>query len=94
MLLMNLEMAPVQWEDLAKQVLTQGKRHDPEYFIQLINQVTKEDMNRIAVNMLRSKPAVASVGTLDQLPEFEEIESWLKSDWEGEKQNSRAGIFF
>lgn len=93
MLMMNLESRPIEWEDVARQVLTQGTRHSPEHYIQLINDVTKDDMHRIAVKMLKSKPSVACVGNLDRLPDYEEIVSWLKTDFEGSESSSRAGVF-
>ena len=93
MLMMNLESRAIEWEDVARQVLSNGKRHHPEYFIQKINEVTKDDLHRCAVKMLKSKPSVASVGSLDGLPEFEEIESWLRTDFESERQTSRADVF-
>merc|ERR1719427_2135623 len=41
MLLMNLESRPVIFEDCARQVLSVGHRRKPEYFISLIDQVTR-----------------------------------------------------
>merc|ERR1711922_111626 len=40
MLLMNLESRPVIFEDCARQVLSVGHSRKPEYFINLIDQVT------------------------------------------------------
>lgn len=77
MLLMNLESRPVIFEDIARQVLSQGHREDPETYIQKINQVTVKDIQRIAGKMLMSKPAVAAIGNLDDLPEFHDIELGL-----------------
>jgi len=74
MLLMNLESRPVVFEDIARQVLAQGQREDPENYIQKINDVTVDDINRIAKKMLSSKPSVAAIGTLDELPDFHDIE--------------------
>ena len=39
MLLMNLESRPVIFEDVARQVLSQGDRQDPEKYIQKISDV-------------------------------------------------------
>lgn len=74
MLLMNLESRPVVFEDIARQVLAQGQREDPEVYIQKISDVTVDDINRIAAKMLASKPSVAAIGTLDDLPDFHDIE--------------------
>jgi len=77
MLLMNLESRPVIFEDLARQVLAQGHRRKPEYFIDLIDQVTRDDINRIGRSMLESKAAVAAIGSLTKLPAFSDIEIGL-----------------
>ena len=74
---MNLESRPVIFEDMARQVLAQGYREDPEKYIEKINQVTKSDIHRIAGKMLTTKPAVVAIGTLDELPKFEDIELGL-----------------
>jgi processing peptidase subunit alpha len=59
---MNLESRPVIFEDIARQVLAQGYREEPEIYIQKIGQVTIGDINRIAKKMLASKPSVAAIG--------------------------------
>ena len=74
MLLMNLESRPVVFEDIARQVLAQGKRENPETYIQKIRDVNVDDINRIATKMLASKPSIAAIGSLDELPEFSEME--------------------
>jgi len=77
MLLMNLESRPVIFEDCARQVLSMGHRRKPEYFINLIDQVTRDDLNRIGRNMLDSKAAVAAIGSLKKMPAFSDIEIGL-----------------
>ena len=77
MLLMNLESRPVIFEDLARQVLAQGVRQRPEHYIEKINSVRKEDINRIAKKMLTSKPSVAAIGSLANLPPYNDIELGL-----------------
>ena len=77
MLLMNLESRPVIFEDLARQVLAQGIRQKPEHYIEKINQITKDDINRIAKKMLTSKPSVAAIGSLKNLPSYKDIELGL-----------------
>ena len=46
MLLMNLESRPVVFEDLARQVLSNGERKQPEYYIERIEAVKAQDLNR------------------------------------------------
>lgn len=74
MLLMNLESRPVIFEDVARQVLAQGQRERPEHYIEKISKITGEDIQRIADKMLTSKPSVAAVGTLKDLPAYKDIE--------------------
>ena len=74
MLLMNLEARPVVFEDVARHVLSQGKRNRPEYYIEQIDAVTSKDLNRIAEKMLSSKPSVAAIGDLTHLQDFKDIE--------------------
>ena len=74
MLLMNLESRPVIFEDIARQVLAQGRREDPEKYIQKISDVQVSDIHRIAKKMLGSKPAVAAIGTLNELPDYSDME--------------------
>merc|ERR1712150_34642 len=64
MLLMNLESRPVIFEDVARQVLAQGKRERPEHYIEKINKISAEDLQRIAEKMLTSKPSIAAIGSL------------------------------
>merc|ERR1719499_310352 len=77
MLLMNLESRPVVFEDLARQVLSNGERKQPEYYIERIEAVTAQDLNRVAEKMLASKPSVAAIGSLDNLPAMDVIEAGL-----------------
>jgi len=74
MLLMNLESRPVIFEDVARQVLSQGHRQDPEKYIQKISDVQVDDIHRISKKMLASKPAVAAIGTLNALPDYSDME--------------------
>ncbi|KAF2357599.1 Peptidase M16 C-terminal [Trinorchestia longiramus] len=90
MVLMNLESRPVVFEDMARQVLATGDRKQPKYFIDLIRQVTLEDVHRVAAQMLTSKPSVAAYGSLDRLPSRQAIEAALV-DKTGRLQ-SRSGL--
>eukprot|EP00088_Acartia_fossae_P048792 TRINITY_DN5332_c0_g1_i2.p1 TRINITY_DN5332_c0_g1~~TRINITY_DN5332_c0_g1_i2.p1 ORF type:complete len:536 (+),score=138.62 TRINITY_DN5332_c0_g1_i2:41-1648(+) len=93
MLLMNLESRPVIFEDVARQVLAQGHRKQPQYFIHLIDKVTRDDLNRISSNMLASKLSLAAIGTLNKMPNYKDIELGLL-DKEGLLPRKRfAGLF-
>ncbi|XP_050395760.2 mitochondrial-processing peptidase subunit alpha [Patella vulgata] len=79
MLMMNLEARPVVFEDLARQVLAAGVRKPPMYYYEQIGKITADDIKRVANRMLRTKPAVAAYGTLDKLPQYDDIEGALAS---------------
>ena len=77
MLLMNLESRPVIFEDIGRQVLSNGERKQPEYYYNCIEKVTAEDIQRVANRMLRSKLSLAGYGTLANLPDYENIQNSL-----------------
>ncbi|KAF7494698.1 Mitochondrial-processing peptidase subunit alpha [Sarcoptes scabiei] len=77
MLLMNLEARPVMFEDIGRQVLSSGQRRRPQFFIDLIDKVTEDDIVRVATEMFKSRASVAALGDIKRLPSMEEIESAL-----------------
>uniref|UniRef100_A0A6Q2Y9I8 Mitochondrial-processing peptidase subunit alpha n=1 Tax=Esox lucius TaxID=8010 RepID=A0A6Q2Y9I8_ESOLU len=79
MLMMNLESRPVIFEDVGRQVLATGKRKLPHQLCDLISNVTGSDIKRVSTKMLRSKPAVAALGDLRQMPSYEHIQAALSS---------------
>ncbi|XP_067868164.1 mitochondrial-processing peptidase subunit alpha [Heterodontus francisci] len=79
MLMMNLESRPVIFEDVGRQVLATGVRKLPQELCTLIGEVTAYDIKRVTAKMLRSKPAVAALGDLSDLPTYEHIQHALTS---------------
>uniref|UniRef100_A0A665VJU0 Mitochondrial-processing peptidase subunit alpha n=1 Tax=Echeneis naucrates TaxID=173247 RepID=A0A665VJU0_ECHNA len=79
MLMMNLESRPVIFEDVGRQVLSTGRRKLPHELCDLISNVTSSDIKRVTTKMLRSKPAVAALGDLTELPSYEHIQAALSS---------------
>ncbi|XP_077986771.1 mitochondrial-processing peptidase subunit alpha-like [Glandiceps talaboti] len=79
MLMMNLEARPIVFEDVGRQVLAMGHRKQPEEFCRLIDNVTEEDIIRVANRMLRLKPSIAAMGDLRKLPDFDDIQAGLVS---------------
>lgn len=92
MLLMNLEARPVIFEDLVRQVLAQGQRKCPEHYIDLIQSVTVNDLNRAADRMLSSKLSLAAIGNLRNLPDYKEIGLGLLSKTPRSKR-SKLNLF-
>ncbi|TMS03419.1 Mitochondrial-processing peptidase subunit alpha [Larimichthys crocea] len=79
MLMMNLESRPVIFEDVGRQVLSTGKRKLPHELCDLISNVTASDIKRVTTKMMRSKPAVAALGDLTEMPSYEHIQAALSS---------------
>lgn len=75
MLWLNLEIRPIVFEDIARQVLSTGFRRQPKQLIDKIEKVTEEDIKRIASKMLSTNPSVACLGDVRNLPSFEYIKS-------------------
>ncbi|XP_071628810.1 mitochondrial-processing peptidase subunit alpha [Temnothorax longispinosus] len=77
MLLMNLEQRPVVFEDIGRQVLATGTRKRPEYFMQAINGISKDDINRVAQRLLKSPPCLAARGEVKAVPSMADIQNGL-----------------
>uniref|UniRef100_A0A6G1SML8 Mitochondrial-processing peptidase subunit alpha n=1 Tax=Aceria tosichella TaxID=561515 RepID=A0A6G1SML8_9ACAR len=71
MLLLNLEIRPIVFEDIARQVLATGFRRQPKQLIEKIETVSADDIKRVARKMLASNPSVCCLGDLTHLPPFE-----------------------
>lgn len=77
MLMMNLESRPVIFEDIGRQVLAYGRRKPSQSLLEEINKVTAEDVVRVAIRMLRSKPTVACLGKIEVIPTYAQISEEL-----------------
>ncbi|XP_012288110.1 mitochondrial-processing peptidase subunit alpha [Orussus abietinus] len=75
MLLMNLEQRPVVFEDIGRQVLATGSRKRPEYFIQAIDKITKDDITKVVRRLLKSPPSVGARGEVRSIPSLAEIQA-------------------
>ncbi|KDR08018.1 mitochondrial-processing peptidase subunit alpha [Zootermopsis nevadensis] len=91
MLLMNLEARPVVFEDIARQVLATGHRKRPEHFIKAIEDVTAEDIHRVARQLLKSQPSIAARGDIHKLPSMADIQAGLLNH-EGKLPGSRGRL--
>lgn len=91
MLLMNLEQRPVVFEDIGRQVLATGSRKRPEYFIQAIAAITKDDIIRVARRLLKSAPSVAARGEVRAVPSIADIQAGL-IDEHGRLPGSRSRL--
>ena len=79
MLFMNLEQRPVQFEDIARQVLSRGKREQAKYYFEQIKSINEQDIRRVAKKMLSTKVAVAALGNMNSNNVYERVESQLNA---------------
>jgi mitochondrial-processing peptidase subunit alpha len=79
MLFMNLEQRPVLFEDVARQVLSRGKREQAQYYFDRIEAIEESDIQRVAKQMLESAPAVVALGRLNGVQPYEKIKKILSS---------------
>lgn len=91
MLLMNLEQRPVAFEDIGRQVLATGSRKRPEYFIQAIEAISKDDISRVTRRLLKSPPCIAARGEVKAIPSLADIQSGL-IDAQGRLPGSRSRL--
>ncbi|XP_014478164.1 PREDICTED: mitochondrial-processing peptidase subunit alpha isoform X1 [Dinoponera quadriceps] len=91
MLLMNLEQRPVAFEDIGRQVLATGSRKRSEYFIQAIEGISKDDINRVTRRLLKSPPCMAARGEVKTIPSLSDVQSGLV-DAQGRLPGSRSRL--
>lgn len=77
-LLMNLEMRPVQFEDLSRQILVQGQRKTPDDYAEEIDRVQIDDIVRIAYTMISGRPSFVCYGELRWMPTFEQLREMIE----------------
>ncbi|XP_075241411.1 mitochondrial-processing peptidase subunit alpha-like [Convolutriloba macropyga] len=68
MMFANLEAKPVQMEDIARQILSQGFKREPSDICDMIDSVTKQDIVRVAEKLIGSKISVAALGQVGEVP--------------------------
>lgn len=76
--LTQLESRLVLFEDIGRQILTYGKREDAATMCAKIDNVTKEDIQRVVRKAVRKPPTLSTVGiNVQNVPRLEEIARWL-----------------
>lgn len=76
-LMMNLEVRPVLFEDMVRQVLGHGERKQPEEYAQRIEKVTNEDIMRVTERLLASKPSLVGYGDIQKLGDYRQLDQAL-----------------
>ena len=77
-LLMNLESKSLAAEDMGRQVLGIGKRMEADELMAYVNDVTIDDLHRVARKMLLSKPTLVGYGNQRHEPSYELLEENCK----------------
>lgn len=76
-LMMSLESAFARTEQLARQLLIYDKLISSEEILERVTQVDSAQLGRLSARLLSSRPTVAAVGPLQNLPALETIENRL-----------------
>jgi len=75
--LMHLDGTTAVAEDIGRQVLTYGRRLTPAEVLTRIDAVTHTTVRRVVKEHFEDvDPAVAAVGTLEELPDYNQIRGW------------------
>ncbi|CAF3379205.1 unnamed protein product [Rotaria socialis] len=79
MLFMNLEQRPVVFEDIARQVLSVGKRQQADYYYNRIERVQADDVYEIARRIFSKPLALAGLGkSLDAMRSYTQISDTIQ----------------
>ena len=79
MMLMQLESRLVLCEDISRQVATYKFRENPQLLARKIDAVTTDDLQALAMRMIRTPPSVGAVGhDLKHVPPYENIASFTE----------------
>ncbi|KAF8384536.1 mppa-1 [Pristionchus pacificus] len=73
-LLMNLEVRPVMFEDMARQVMGHGYRRKPWEYMAAIDGVTEKDIVRVGNRLLSSRPTLVGYGDIEVLASYEQLD--------------------
>ena len=77
-ILMNLESRNVLCEDIGRQLLTYQEREHSSSLCRKVDNVTKEDLLRVAQKMLKTAPSMVAYGSeLDKIPSYEEVNNFF-----------------
>jgi len=85
MLLMNLEMRPVAFEDIARQVLGTGEWKSPDHWVEQINKVTVDDLQELLHRMFQSPLTMVGYGQMKKWPNYQEVSEAMSAPFNGSK---------
>ena len=70
-MLMNLESRAIITEDIGRQILATGKRISPAELCRQVDEMTADDLQRVATAMLNTPLTVAVHGDTTQVPGYD-----------------------
>ncbi|XP_048233665.1 mitochondrial-processing peptidase subunit alpha [Ricinus communis] len=73
--LMNLESRMIVTEDIGRQYLTYGERKPVEHFLKVVEEITPNDIAKIAQKIISSPLTMASYGDVINVPSYESVSS-------------------
>ncbi|RDX96373.1 Mitochondrial-processing peptidase subunit alpha, partial [Mucuna pruriens] len=73
--LMNLESRMIASEDIGRQILTYGERKPVEQFLKAVDEITLNDITKIAQKIIASPLTMASYGDVMNVPSYESVSS-------------------
>ncbi|KAL2338015.1 hypothetical protein Fmac_012461 [Flemingia macrophylla] len=73
--LMNLESRMIASEDIGRQILTYGERKPVEQFLKAVDEITLNDITKIAEKIISSSLTMASYGDVLNVPSYESVSS-------------------
>ncbi|KAL2624754.1 hypothetical protein AAZV13_07G012900 [Glycine max] len=73
--LMNLESRMIASEDIGRQILTYGERKPVEQFLKAVDEITLNDITKIAQKIISSPLTMASYGDVMNVPSYESVNS-------------------
>ncbi|OMO70945.1 hypothetical protein CCACVL1_18563 [Corchorus capsularis] len=73
--LMNLESRMIVTEDIGRQILTYGERKSVQSFLKMVDEVTLQDISKLAKKLLSSPLTMASYGDIANVPSYESVSS-------------------
>ena len=80
MMLMQLESRLVLCEDITRQMLTYGYRESPSDLIKKIDDISFEDIQNVAIKMIKFDPSIAIIGyDTSNVPTYENIKAFKKA---------------
>ncbi|CAI4225722.1 unnamed protein product [Auanema sp. JU1783] len=73
-LMMNLEIRPVMFEDMSRQVMGHGTRRKPDEYMEKIDLVTNKDIIRVAERMMSHRPSLVGYGDIKLLSSYQALD--------------------